>query len=223
MPTNHSVDRPQSVNIEDIMQAVRDEILARNLPGQAKRPLASRSLPPDFYEHLYRAGLAQSELAVKPEIIKSHAPIIGPLLDWIRRQFHQLVIYYFDHITTQQSEINNHVLQALRTLDQSPEEGVSAGRESLAAYKSGFGPHAVEWASMADVFACFRLFLDRDPGEREWDFWSGKLLEQPIRRPELVNLFLNESEYAGPETSHSPGMGGETSAGETGKPDERPH
>lgn len=194
MPENDPAT-PATVNIEDIMQEVRDEILARSLPGQAKRPQAPRTLPPDFYEHLYRAGLAQSELTIKPPIIKSQTPIIGPLLDRIRQQFHNLVAYYFDHLAYKQSEINNHVLQALSSLDQGLSENEGHGemfRPSIRAAVDGpMGPNATP----TDVYNCYRLLLGREPDEQGWNYWNWLVTNHPVTRAFLVDSFLNMPEF----------------------------
>jgi hypothetical protein len=195
---------PPAVNIEDIMQEVRDEILSRTLPGRAKRPPAPRTLPPDFYEHLYRAGLAQGDLTIKPPIVKSTVPILGPLLDRIRQQFHQLVAYYFDHLAYKQSEINHHVLQALRQLD-SPFDSVSeTDQQGRIGRQITTGPGKSELASPDDVYTCYRLLLNREPAEMEWQDWLARLQEQKPKRAEVVDWFLNDEEF---NANHKTGAG----------------
>jgi hypothetical protein len=195
MTANDAATSPPSVNIEAIMQDVREEILSRTLPGQARQMATTRTLAPDFYEHLYRAGLAQSELVVKPPIITSTTPLVGALLDRFRRQFHQLVSYYFDHIALQQREINHHILQALRTLDQADDGGNEAGSLARVASRSGLPARKDEWATPEDVYACYRLLLDREPDEAGWHFWTELLNKQTVSRTFVVNHFLQSPEF----------------------------
>jgi hypothetical protein len=195
MTANDAATSPPSVNIEAIMQDVREEILSRTLPGQARQMATTRTLPPDFYEHLYRAGLAQSELVVKPPIITSTTPLVGPLLDRFRRQFHQLVSYYFDHIALQQREINHHILQALRTLDQAEDGDNEAGSLARVASRSGLPARKDEWATPEDVYACYRLLLDREPDEVGWHYWTELLATQTVPRTFVVEHFLHSPEY----------------------------
>lgn len=185
-----------AVNIEDIMQDVRDEILSRTLPEQARRRPGARTLPPDFYEHLYRAGLAQAELTIKPLIVKSNTPVIGPLIDWIRLQFHQLVGYYFDHLAYRQSEINQHLLQALRQLDMPADDQTTTGDRARIGHKAGFKSRWDDRATPEDVLACFHLLLNRDPDEQEWGDWMERLDSQEIKRSVVVDSFLNHPEFA---------------------------
>ncbi len=116
--------KPQTVDIESIMQEVRQEILGRKLPGQTGVPITGTRFAPEFYEHLYQAGLIQSQLGVKLFVTKSPTPLIGPLIDWLRTKFHQLVIFYINQLAEQQAEFNNHILQAVGLMSRRLEDDV---------------------------------------------------------------------------------------------------
>ncbi len=109
-------DETNEVNIEEIMQEIRQQILDRKLPGEVNLPMSGGKLPPDFYEHLYQANLTQSQLGVKVHVVESSVPLIGGLIDRFRAAFHQLVIYYINQVAEQQAEINGHLLGALTEL-----------------------------------------------------------------------------------------------------------
>lgn len=111
-----------SVNIETVMQEIRQQVLERKLPSQANMPIKGERLPPEFYEHLYKAILAQNQLGVKMQIVKSDVPIFGSLVNRFRAMFHQLVIFYIQRLTEQQEEVNRHLLGALMALSQYLEE-----------------------------------------------------------------------------------------------------
>ena len=111
-----------SVNIEAVMQDIRQQVLERRLPSQANKPIKGDRLPPEFYEHLHQAILAQNELGVKIQIVKSDMPIFGGLINRFRAMFHQLVIFYVQQMTEQQAEINQHLLGALIAISQYLEE-----------------------------------------------------------------------------------------------------
>jgi hypothetical protein len=112
----------ESVNIETVMQEIRQQVLERKLPSQVNIPIGGKHLPPEFYEDLYRAILAQGQLGVKVQVSKSDVPIIGGLIDRLRMMFHQLVIFYVQRLTEQQSEVNRNLLQALSAMSQYLEE-----------------------------------------------------------------------------------------------------
>lgn len=110
------------VNIETIMQDIRLQVLERKLPAQANKPIKGERLPPEFYEHLHQAILAQNEIGVKIQLVQSDMPIIGGLLNRFRAMFHQLVIFYIQRMTEQQAEINRHLLGAIMAISQYLEE-----------------------------------------------------------------------------------------------------
>jgi hypothetical protein len=112
----------ESVNIETIMQEIRRQILERKLPSQATQPIKGKHLPPEYYEHLYRAILAQNQIGVKMQVIKSNIPLFGGLIDRFRAMFHQLVIYYVQQLIEQQTDINRHLLGAITAIGQFLEE-----------------------------------------------------------------------------------------------------
>jgi hypothetical protein len=111
-----------SVDIETIMQEIRQQVLERRLPSQANLPIKGKHLPPEYYEHLYKAILAQNQIGVKMQIIRSNIPLFGGLIDRFRAIFHQLVIYYVQQLSEQQAEVNRHLLGALATISQFLEE-----------------------------------------------------------------------------------------------------
>ncbi len=111
-----------SVNIEAIMQDIRQQVLERKLPSQVNIPIKGKYLPPEFYEHLYEASLVQNQLGVKVHVTKSTVPILGGIIDRFRAMFHQLIIFYINQLAEQQAEVNGQILQALTALSQYLEE-----------------------------------------------------------------------------------------------------
>jgi LPS O-antigen subunit length determinant protein (WzzB/FepE family) len=126
----------EEVDIEAIMQDIRRQILSQKRMGKGELPVAGRRFSPDFYEQLYQAALMQSETRVMMHVTRSNVPFIGPLIDKLRAQLHQLVLFYVDKAVAQQSAVNEHLLQAITLLSQEleaeeeQEEGVlPAGRD----------------------------------------------------------------------------------------------
>ncbi|MCA9874947.1 MAG: hypothetical protein KC441_14860 [Anaerolineales bacterium] len=119
-------DEDQQVNIEAIMQEIRQKILTdqtvRMPDGQPLVAIGGKRLPPEFYEHLYYAGLAYNRVGVKMNVTRVNVPIIGSLIEMLRRKLHELVLYYVNQIATQQVEVNYHLLRAVSILSQELEE-----------------------------------------------------------------------------------------------------
>ncbi len=79
------------VNIEEIMQQIRQQIIARRAAvgvgaggsAGAAPVVTGRRYPPEFYEHLYQARLALDEVEVPVFVSKSGVPLIGGLLVFV--------------------------------------------------------------------------------------------------------------------------------------------
>jgi len=116
------------VNIEEIMQDIRRQILSKKRIGKADIPLAGKRFSQEFYEELYLAGLMQSESGVMVHITKSPVPILGSLIDMVRGKFHQLVIFYIEKVVLNQTAVNDHLLAAISLLSQELEEEANKNR-----------------------------------------------------------------------------------------------
>ncbi len=110
------------VNIEAIMQDIRRQILSKKRIGQADLPLGGKRFSPAFYEQLYQASLMQSETGVTMLVAKSTVPLLGSLIDMLRSKLHQLVLFYIDQVVSQQTAVNDHLLQAITLMSQELEE-----------------------------------------------------------------------------------------------------
>lgn len=187
-----------AVDIEAVMQEIRRQIVARKMPGQERLPPVNKRLPPQFYEHLYQASLMQSQLGVKTDVTKTAVPLIGPAVDWLRGKFHQLVIFYINQVATQQAEINDHVLRALEALSEAVavagEGGAAAPEAPEAAVGAAPRQDAVR-ATEDDVYYCYRLFLNREPDARGWQYWTHLVQKHHIALDYLVDSFLTGHEF----------------------------
>jgi hypothetical protein len=112
------------VDIEAIMQDIRQQILSKKRIGKAELPLDGKRFSAAFYEQIYQASLLESEFGVTMHVTKSTVPLLGALIDKLRGKFHQLVLFYIDQLVSQQTAINDHLLQAIALLSQELEEEV---------------------------------------------------------------------------------------------------
>lgn len=110
------------VNIEEIMQEIRRQILSKKRVGKTELPVAGRRFSSAFYEQLYRADLALGEGGVKLDVTRSPLPVFGPLIDKLRAKVHQLVIFYVNQAVIPQNEFNARLFQAVTLLSQELEE-----------------------------------------------------------------------------------------------------
>lgn len=179
-----------TVNIEHVMQEVRREILDRKLPGQVRLPPASAgNQRPEYYEELFRAALAQSRVEIDLLVTPTRVPIVGPLIDFLRGKFHELVVFYINRSNMNQAKVNSHILAALSILGQAEPPDEASGRlapESTEAWiDAGNQPAALE-----DVGAGYRLFLGRQPEPAELESWANLLAAQTMTRQSLIDSFM---------------------------------
>lgn len=116
------------INVEQIMQEIRAEILAQKQGQTAGEklnlPMAGRRFPPEFYEHLYQANMSFDEIQVSLQIQKSTTPLIGPWIDRVKLALHQLVLFYVQQVAQKQMEVNKQILGALNSLVQELEDEI---------------------------------------------------------------------------------------------------
>ena len=120
-PATESQVNLEEVNIEEIMQQIRQQIIAKRatVGSAGVAPVVTgKRYPPEFYEHLYQARLALDEVAVPVFVSKSGVPIIGGLLVWLRTKIHELVVYYVNLSAARQASAAEHLLQALSLVGQ---------------------------------------------------------------------------------------------------------
>jgi hypothetical protein len=119
---NHT-EPETTINIEEIMEQIRREILAKTGgAGTLAVPVSSRRFPPDFYDHLYQISLTHHQLEARLHLTPVNVPLVGPLVQWLRRKLHEVVIFYVNQVAMQQVAVNNHFLQALTLMSQALED-----------------------------------------------------------------------------------------------------
>ncbi|CUS04941.2 protein of unknown function [Candidatus Promineifilum breve] len=191
----HDQAAADAVDIENVMQEVRREILGRRLPGQVALSDITDTLPREYYEHLFRAGLAQSRLDVAVMVAPSRAPLVGPIIDRLRVKFHQLIVYYMNLFVENQSKVNAHMLSALGLLGRPVSDSQLASEHYAGGRRLEEGQTLDQWATPDDVYACYRLLLDREPDQHGWEYWSGLVTRQHLTRAYLVDSFVNGHEF----------------------------
>ncbi len=175
------------VNIEHVMREVRREILERKLPGQVRLPeAAAGSQPPEYYEELFRAALAQSRNEVDLLVTPTRVPLVGPIVDFVRRKFHELVVFYINRSAMNQAKVNHHILAALSILGQAdPAEAPVRGETATAGRDA---PVTID-----DVRAGYRLFFSEELEAADLDYWTDLIATGHINRARLIESFMNNS------------------------------
>ena len=116
---------PADINIEEIMQEIRQQILIKQATlskGETLVPTGGERFSPEFYEHLYHAALAYNQIQVKVHVTPTSIPVISPIIQWVRYKMHELVLFYVNRSAIQQTIVNEHLLRAISMLSQELEQ-----------------------------------------------------------------------------------------------------
>ena len=115
-----------------IMEQIRERIRQRRLElgeprqafptfGAAEYPgePEGRDLDAELYHHLRRANDLYYQIGVQVELAPSPAtrlPLVGRVWEQIRREAHNLVIFYLGKLVRQQVAVNRHLVSTLNRM-----------------------------------------------------------------------------------------------------------
>jgi len=132
------LDEEAEVNVEDIMNRIRSYISERRTQQDLESSLAGDisfqgSLSDEIYESLAKATRANKNAGLSLDVRSSSWPIVGPVVDSLRRSIHQLVLFYVNKSIANQVSINADVLKALGWLvaDVERQQAAQAQMEAL--------------------------------------------------------------------------------------------
>lgn len=74
---------------------------------------------PDLYYHLRQANEHYYRLGIEPDLVpspRSRIPLLGSLWDRVRREAHQLVLFYVNKLAQRQVTVNRHLVSTLNRM-----------------------------------------------------------------------------------------------------------
>jgi hypothetical protein len=127
------------VNREEVIAELENRIQQRRLQaqaegwdydhlvkGQAEDLSGSGRFGPDLCYDLYQAGRSADAIGVSLSLKESRVPVLGRLFIRLRRELHNLSVYYVNILARQQAVFNRAVLKILSQwideLDESPQQ-----------------------------------------------------------------------------------------------------
>ena len=109
----------ESVDIEAIMEEIRRQIRERrHTSSEDASQIFDGPLPTEFYDALKKAEEANAQLQPKMVITESTLPIIGPVVQRFRHNFHKLVLFYVNQLASNQIQFNTNLVRALSLLSE---------------------------------------------------------------------------------------------------------
>ena len=118
----HKNDTPE-IAIDTLTKAIREAVVDQEkLTNPLQQGLfdtdSAEDIPADFLNHLFTANRLNNSLQQDVQLDKPTVPFVGGLINFVRRQFHQLVVYYVSQAVERQHKINTHLLKAAFLLGQ---------------------------------------------------------------------------------------------------------
>lgn len=125
------IDDPE-IDVDEIMDEIRDRIQRRReemgYPRQTFPTFGAAAYPgepehegfdEDLYYHLRKANDLYMNLDVEAHLSPSPAtrvPIVGGLWKQIRREAHNLILFYLGRLAGQQTTVNRHLVSTLNRM-----------------------------------------------------------------------------------------------------------
>lgn len=105
-------------DVKSIMAQIRSYLEVTGSSGRPA-PVERRSdarLGPEVYADLEQARNELAGLHASVNVTPTRLPIVGPLVQAVRRALHRLVVYYVNRIADVQTRINTRLLAALSAI-----------------------------------------------------------------------------------------------------------
>ena len=127
--------RDSDIDSEAIMRRIRQKIRERRADAESRgldyeafveglyATQVSARFDHDLYYDLRRMSVGYNKIGVGLSLTESRIPILGPIIQRIRRALHQLVIYYVNQLAGQQARFNEYAMRALTSMTKTLEEG----------------------------------------------------------------------------------------------------
>jgi hypothetical protein len=115
----------EATNIEEIMRTIREHVLAKQTAVAPNVPVAKplgKALPAEFYEHLHQATAGYDQIDVRLDVSAANVPVVGGILQAVRRKLHELVLFYVNQTAVKQINVNHHLIQAVTILAEEIEK-----------------------------------------------------------------------------------------------------
>jgi hypothetical protein len=121
-------DKP-SIDVREIMMQIERQVWGKN---QEQDELWLPELDPELRAHLIRlremAGSLQLDI---PVMEQSSMPLVGPLVTWLKRKLHQLVLFYINSVTRQQVAFAQAVTRTITYLTERYEAEINVLRAEI--------------------------------------------------------------------------------------------
>ena len=115
----------ETTNVEAVMNSIREHVLTKQTAVAAEAPMATwpaKAMASELHEHLHQATMGHDQINLQLDLTPANTPVIGGVLQTVRRKLHELVLFYVNQTAAKQINVNHHLLQAITILAEEVEK-----------------------------------------------------------------------------------------------------
>jgi hypothetical protein len=114
------IDKDGEINVREIMRQITTHVMQQRLESDPKiggrfphfRGFFDRTV----YDELLEAARESDRVYAAPTVAKTPLPVIGRIVDALRRKIHELVTFYVNRSAAHQAAFNDHIMRASSAL-----------------------------------------------------------------------------------------------------------
>lgn len=131
------IDEEGEVDVEEIMRQIKAHIAQRKVAREeggdwSTLPRLEGRFSRAVYDELAQAMRENDRVYAALLLTPSRLPVVGRMVDALRRKAHGLVIFYVNQVVDRQVAFNHHIIRAFTALLEDLERDDVAGADALA-------------------------------------------------------------------------------------------
>jgi hypothetical protein len=112
------IDEEGEISVEEIMRQIKAHIAQQKVKMLGTDMKFEGKFSQALYDELTEAMQENENPYVELQVTSTPIPVLGRLIDRLRRSLHELVLFYTNQSIGQQVALNKHLLTALAVLVQ---------------------------------------------------------------------------------------------------------
>lgn len=130
------IDEDGEISVEEIMRQIKAHIAQQKVRALGMNVVFEGTFSQSMYDELIEASEKNENPYVELQVTSTPIPVLGRLIDRLRRSLHELVLFYTNQGVTRQVALNKHLLAAFATLVRDLEKRESQHRADVAALEA---------------------------------------------------------------------------------------
>ena len=130
------IDEDGEISVEEIMRQIKAHIAQQKVKALGLDMVFEGRFSQSLYDELIEATQENENPYVELQVTSTPVPVLGWLIDRLRRSLHELVLFYTNQSVSRQAAVNEHLLTALATLVRDLEKSESQHKAEVTALRA---------------------------------------------------------------------------------------